>query len=361
MKILWYNWKDIKNPTAGGAEVFTYEIAKRLANKGHEVTLFTSTFDGGKEVEVIDDINVVRRGTKFNVYAKARAYYVNNANNFDLVVDEINTRPFFTPRFARGKKIIALIHQLAREFWFYETSPFIALMGYCFLEKLWLKNYIGIPTVTVSESTKKDLIKLGFKNIFLIPNGLNALPLNGVPKKDVRPTIAYVGRMTKAKKPQDVITAFKYVKMYIPNVQLWMIGEGYLKGKLLRSAVSDIHFFGHLTNDKRDELVKRAWVLAVPGVREGWGMVVTDSNALGTPAVGYRINGLIDSIQDGYNGLLVAPNPASLAKGLINILSNLSLQKNLSNNALEWARRFSWDKSAERFNEIVKAVSNGSR
>ncbi len=42
MDILWFNWRDIRNPEAGGAEVYTHEIAKRLAEKGYSITLFTS-------------------------------------------------------------------------------------------------------------------------------------------------------------------------------------------------------------------------------------------------------------------------------------------------------------------------------
>ncbi|MCZ7398011.1 MAG: hypothetical protein O8C59_05870 [Candidatus Methanoperedens sp.] len=46
MNILIYNWRDIKNPDAWGAEVFTHEIAKEVVEKGNEVTLFASAFEG---------------------------------------------------------------------------------------------------------------------------------------------------------------------------------------------------------------------------------------------------------------------------------------------------------------------------
>ena len=85
----------------------------------------------------------------------------------------------------------------------------------------------------------------------------------------------------------------------------------------------------------KDELVKKAWVIAVPGVREGWGQVVTDANALGTPAVGYNIPGLRDSIKHGYNGLLVDDNPEALADGMVKILSDDKLREKLSKNAIE--------------------------
>jgi hypothetical protein len=83
---------------------------------------------------------------------------------YDVIIDEINTRPFLTPKFIKnGEQVVALIHQLAREYWFYETPFPISYIGYHFLEDRWLRNYVNIPTVTISESTKKDLLNLGFK------------------------------------------------------------------------------------------------------------------------------------------------------------------------------------------------------
>ena len=54
MKILFLNWRDKKNPKAGGAEVVTEEIAKRLVKKGHQVILLTSKFKGCQNKENVD-------------------------------------------------------------------------------------------------------------------------------------------------------------------------------------------------------------------------------------------------------------------------------------------------------------------
>jgi len=163
--------------------------------------------------------------------------------------------------------------------------------------------------------------------------------------------------MKKAKKPQDVIKAFEIVKKEIKDVQLWMVGDGYLR-KRLESKAKDVKFFGYVDKKTKDELVKKAWVIAVPGVREGWGQVVTDANALGTPAVEYNIPGLRDSIKHGYNGLLVDNNPKALADGMVKILSDDKLREKLSRNAIEWAKQFNWDRSAEMFERVIKRISS---
>jgi glycosyltransferase involved in cell wall biosynthesis len=347
---------DIKNPEAGGAEVFTHEIAKRLVKKGHPVTLFVRNFKGAKPRDNIDGIEIIRAGGKYSVYSQATKYYNREfRGNIELVIDEINTKPFMTTKFAE-EQIIAVIHQLAREFWFYETSFPISYIGYHFLEDKWLRSYTDVPVVTVSDSTKKDLEDLGFKRIFVVHNGLNVKPVVEVPEKSERPSIVFVGRMKRAKRPRDVVEAFRIVREKFTDAELWMVGDGYLRRRLESEADSHVRFFGYVDSETRDELVRRAWVIAVPGVREGWGQVVTDANALGTPAVGYDVPGLRDSIRDGFNGLLVESGPEALADGIMRVLSDDGLREDLSRNAVEWAGRFSWEKTAQEFMKILKML-----
>ena len=71
MNILIYNWRDIRNPAAGGAEVFTHEIARRWVERGNEVTMFTSAFAGCRKEEVVDGVRIIRDGGKYSVYWKA--------------------------------------------------------------------------------------------------------------------------------------------------------------------------------------------------------------------------------------------------------------------------------------------------
>ena len=75
INILILNWRDIKNPSAGGAEVFTREVAKRWAEVRHEETLFTSDFSHCKREDVVDEIKVVRACRKYPVYWGTKKHY----------------------------------------------------------------------------------------------------------------------------------------------------------------------------------------------------------------------------------------------------------------------------------------------
>ena len=138
MRILWFNWRDIRNPEAGGAEVYTHEIMRRLIKRGYNMTLFTSRFKGCQLNETIDGVDIIREGNKYTVYKQAKKYLQTYSHHYDLIVDEINTVPFFVPKVVREKPVIAVIHQLAREFWFYETKFPLNYIGYHYLEKKWL-------------------------------------------------------------------------------------------------------------------------------------------------------------------------------------------------------------------------------
>ncbi|MCL4384852.1 MAG: glycosyltransferase family 4 protein [Cyanobacteria bacterium] len=366
MNILIFTWRDIKNPCAGGAEIFTHEICKRLICKGHNITLFTSKFSGCLSEEIIDGVRLIRYGSKYSVYFKAKNFYKKflEKENYDLIIDQINTIPFFTPTFV-DKRIISLIYQLSREFWFYETKFPINFLGYYLLEYNFLRNYLNIPTITISQSTETDLKKLKFKEIYIVQIGLQKrrASVSTIRKKDKKnnPILIFIGRLTKSKKPYDILKAFSIVCNRYPEVKLYMVGDGYLRDDLVKFSKricqdSKVTFFGYSSEEEKFRLLSESSLLLVSGVREGWGMVVTEANSVGIPAIGYDIPGIRDSILDGETGLLSRPDPGSMAERIIEFLSDDNLQEKLSKNALEYSKAFSWDKSAEEFEKVLKSV-----
>src|SRR5206468_8182458 len=123
-------WRCLRNPRAGGAEKFTYEVARRLVSRGHSVEWFSASFPGAEAEEEIGGVRMVRAGSQWTVHWRAfRRYRGRLSGHFDAVLDQVNTMPFFTPLWAKIPSFM-LIHQLAREVWWYE-SPFpISALGY---------------------------------------------------------------------------------------------------------------------------------------------------------------------------------------------------------------------------------------
>ena len=360
LKILWFNWRDIKNPHFGGAEVLTHEIATRLTKKGdYDITLFTSYFSGSLRSELLDGIRILRNGGIYTVYEKAKKFYKENKSRYDLVIDEINGKPFLTPKYVKPEKpIIALIHSTTAEQFLYELSFPANYLCYYYFEKRWLSYYRNVPTVTVSQSSKFELEKLGFKRISVIPQGVSKPTLPSLQQKESLPTLIFVGRLKRHKLPDHAILAFLSIKKRIPNARLWIIGDGYMRKRLQENFdAPDIRFYGQVNSEMKYELLSKAHITLVPATHEGWGLVVTESNSVGTPVVAYDVPGLRDSVKDGETGILVKEKcPESLASSAIGLLEDRSLLEEFSRRALSFSRQFSWDITTDAFDKIIKGT-----
>jgi glycosyltransferase involved in cell wall biosynthesis len=327
MRILIFNWKDLAHPAAGGAEVFTEEVGRALVVRGHEVTLHVAAVAGRPAREVVDGVQIVRAGSRFGVYRAARRFWAREGGgSFDIVVDEINTRPFLTPRWLKGAPVVALIHQLAREIWFYEMPFPVSYLGRYVLEPWWLRAYRDVPALTVSESSAESLRRLhGWRNVSVVPEGSTPHEAPQVPKEQ-QPTAVFLGRLVAMKRPGHAIEALRQLRQSYPDARLWVIGEG-----PLRLAPEDgVTFLGRLERTELLTRLARAHVLVATSIREGWGLNVSEAAACGTPAIGYAVPGLVDSIRAS-GGATVEPTPKALAEGLSAFFAGeLSLEPRVS-------------------------------
>jgi len=360
MKILVINWRDIKNPEAGGAEVHIHEILKRLP-KNFKIDFVSSTFKGCKKIEKIENYTVYRIPNKylFNFIFPIYWFFKLRKNRYDVVIDDISKIPLGTPLYIKDVPIIGIIHHIHAKTLFTELNPFLALYVYI-MEKFMLRFYKNHKTITVSKSSKSELDKLGFSDVEIVYNGVDCISLTEFLKlkKSNEPIIIYLGRLKKYKRVDHIIKAFKIVKNEIPNAKLWIVGLGDEKDRLEKLVknlkLNDVIFWGYVSEKEKFELLRKSWVYVICSEKEGFGISVIEANALGTPAVGYRVPGLVDSIKDGYNGLLVEEgNIIKLSETLINLLKDDDLRKELSENAIEWAKKFSWDRSAKDFEDIL--------
>ncbi|MEP0824466.1 MAG: glycosyltransferase family 4 protein [Nitrososphaera sp.] len=329
-----------------------------MTKKGYNITLFAARFPGGSAQENIDNVKVIRDGGRYSVYGKAKKYYQNNKDSFEIIIDEMNTKPFLTPTFVKEKPILGLIHQLPRKALFYELPFPVSYITYHYLIKRWFGNYRNIPTITVSESQREILRDFGFQKIFVAPQGLSIAPLEQVSAKNSEPTIVFIGRLKRYKLPDHAIIAFSIIKENIPDAKMLVIGTGYMRDKLESMNVRDVTFCGRVDNQTKCDLLSKAHLVLVPSVEEGWGLVVTESNAMGTPTIAYNVSGLRDSVQHDHTGILVDSNsPEGLAKAALTLLNDKERLAKLSCNALKFARQFSWDNTARAFEDVIKTVA----
>jgi glycosyltransferase involved in cell wall biosynthesis/O-antigen/teichoic acid export membrane protein len=357
-RILILNWRDIRNPDAGGAEVVTHEVAKRWVQRGEEVTLLTSRFVGAPNVETLDGVRIRRLGRLRAGTLHLRIQWeLATLRGYDVVIDEINTIPFFTPLWRhRLPPTVGLIHQLAEDVWDAEVPRPVAPAGR-WLERRMLGLYRDVPMFTVSQSTKRDLEEIGLRHVHVIPQGRDEPPVLTF-EKAAEPTFLYVGRLTANKRPEDAVEAFRQIREELPTARLWIVGRGPLVAKLQKRLPDGTEMLGFLPREELYRRMAQAHCLLVTSVREGWGLVITEANAVGTPAVGYDVAGVRDSIVNGRTGLLTsASDPAALARACVSLLSDPPRYSVIQKQAMEWASRLSWDETASEFLKLVEAAS----
>ena len=317
MRILILSWRDLKNPLAGGSEVFVQNLARCWAQVGHKVTFLSSAHEGLAVEEEVDGYQIVRRGGRFTVYRCARRYYQNEGRrSFDAVLEVVNTRPFLTPKWLHDIPVVTLIHQLAREVWKYEVPAPAAVLGRYYLEPRWLRNYADRPVLTLSKSSKASLHDYGMRNVDVIKVGIDP-PLNRpLPAKAEKPTVLFVGRLSANKRPEHAVTAHAIARQVIPDLELWVIGDGPYVDKVKSSAGPGVKFFGRVDPETKQDMMASAHALLVTSVREGWGLVVSEAGQVGTRSIGYDVAGLQDSVPAA-GGRIVLASPESMANAIV--------------------------------------------
>jgi glycosyltransferase involved in cell wall biosynthesis len=366
MKLLWFTWKDLSHPQAGGAERVNEEIAKRLARDGHEVIMLVAGFPGAGEEEIRNGYKIVRLGNRYTVYWHAYRYYKNYLQGWaDLVIDEMNTIPFFCKYYVTERNIL-FVYQLCREIWFYQMPYPVNIAGYLF-EPLYLRLLSDRDVITISESTRRDLARYGFNtnNIQIISVGITLNPVEHLAQlsKFPDPTLLSLGAIRPMKRTVDQIKAFEIAKRKIPDLKLIIAGTavgryGQKVLGLIRSSpnAKDIQYAGAVSEEEKARLMAKSHLLLVTSIKEGWGLVVTEANSQGTPAIVYDVDGLRDSVRNKQTGHVTQKNtPNLLADAVLLSYSNTQAYENLRSQAHSWSRKINFNQCYTDFLMVIKS------
>lgn len=369
--ILALSWRDIRFPTMGGAEIYTHEMLKRAAGAGIKIIHFAPSCKGLPDEEYIEGIHYIRQGRLWNVIMKARKYYGSHKNEISFVIDQCNTFRFFTKFWVPKNKRIFLIFQLTREIWDINMPFPFSKIGKI-LETPLLRMNKNDLTITESDSTKRDLIEVGFKekNIKIIPVGLSKdflnQPLDVTIQKE--PNFIYVGRYSKYKGIDTAIEAIGIIKKQYPYAKLWVVGkknQEYIQNILVPlchkwnlsigdEEKNDIVTWGFVDEQKKYCLQKNAKALIFPSIREGWGMIISEAGALGTPSITYDAPGMRDAVNNGQAGYMCKEKSAEgIVQCMRKILEDEEEYREMQKRAWEFANQLDFDKTGQMFVELI--------
>ena len=355
-RLLVVNWQDLENPLAGGAEVHLQENLRRLAAMGFEITLLCSGFEGAASEAEWESVRILRHGSRydFNWRAPARIRSLIRHERFDLVIEDINKIPFYTPLYQK-LPVLALVPHMFATTVFHEINLLLASYIYvCEYPVRWA--YRRVPFCVISESTRQDLIGRGFppEHVRVIHCGVDTETYHrdASVAKTAEPTLLYLGRLKKYKSVQHLIGAFAKLLRRVPEARLVIVGEGdyraALEQQVRQLGVQDrVQFTGFVTVAEKVRWLQESWVAVCPSLKEGWGLTNVEANACGTAVVASDVPGLRDSVQQGKNGYLYPYGDLTeLENQLYRLITDADERARLQDGAVTWAGQFSWEAGA---------------
>ena len=362
--IVFLNWRDLSNPEGGGSELYVESVAARLAADGERVTIFCAAHPGAPRDEVKAGVRYLRRGSHLTVYAWAALLgRLGRFGPHDLVVEVQNGVPFLAALWSR-RPVVVLVHHVHREQWSVVFGRRLARIGWWIESRLAPRVNRRCPYVAVSEVTKHELGQLGVApdRVTVVYNGTSAPLSTSSPRASV-PTIALIGRVVPHKRVELVLDAAVRLRQQLPELRIEIAGDGYwlptVRQQVERLGLQDVVVVhGRVTEQEKADLLARAWVHAVPSLKEGWGLAVVEAGSHSTPSVAFRAaGGLAESIVDGSTGVLV-DDVDQLHDALLLLLTDRGRCRELGRAAQGHAGQFTWAATAAAFSRVVQARRN---
>lgn len=345
-------WRDTNHELAGGSEVMIDQLMSGLVRRGHRVELRASNPHDDHPYAVHHG------GGKFTQYLRTPLAHAKHQRHADLVVDIANGMAFYSPLWRR-EPTICFVHHIHTEQWSQWFNPAVAALGRTLERRAMPLVYAGVPYVTVSPSSAEALIDLGVapERIHIVPNGVDVPDEVGTESPE--PLFVAVGRLVPHKRYDLLARLWRQVQP-ITGGRLVIIGEGPEEARIRAMDVPGLELAGRIDAEERDRLYGEAWVLLHPSMLEGWGLVVMEAAAHGTPTLAFDAPGVRDAIVSTRTGLL-ARDEREYVDLWVELTQNPDLRAKLGVGARERAEEFCWDATVDRFEEVAYATVEEGR
>ncbi|HMJ94932.1 MAG TPA: glycosyltransferase [Thermoleophilaceae bacterium] len=349
MHILVLTDRDWTHPQGGGTGTNLFGQVSRWLAWGHRVSMISCAYPGCEPHEQHGDLTIHRVGGRSTVFPRAIwRQWRGLVPDADVTLEVVNGITFLTPLWLRGPRV-TLVHHIHRDHyvremgragsvaaWLLETAPLRLL-------------YRGSRFLTISNAAAEDIAAHGIPRDSIEMNYIGVeLDAYEPGRRADHPMLLYLGRLKRYKRIELLLDVLEQ----IPEATLEMAGEGdhreAIEHEIARRGLAPrVLMHGHVSEEKKLELLQRAWANMTASSAEGWCLSVMEAAACETPSVAMAVGGLPESIADGETGLL-ARTPEELAEKTRLLVQDPELRERLGARARERAREFTWDRAAER-------------
>ena len=324
--------------TIGGGERWLHDLAVALAAEGHAVTYLTMTH-WDTDPPVLPGVEIVGLVPAGAVYAGERRafgpplrfglavwrYLRSHGRRFDVVhVAAFPFLPMLGVALARRRSEYRLVGDWfevwTRHYW-RRYAGSLGTAGWL-LQRACVR--VQHHAFCNSEHTRRRLVEEGFSGTAEVLPGLYAGPVEPSSSSDVEPLVVYAGRHVKEKRVGLLVEGFARARGELPELRLELYGDGADRVEAERVvealAMGDaVSFEGRRTQHDVESAFARAACVATASEREGYGLIVVEAAARGTPSVvvAGEQNAAVELVAEGVNGAIAAePTPESIGAAI---------------------------------------------
>ncbi|MGO9901070.1 MAG: glycosyltransferase family 4 protein [Solirubrobacteraceae bacterium] len=372
--------------TIGGAERWYRRLAERLAADGHEVTYLTlRQWDRGADPGV-SGVRVVAVGPRMKLYSgpgRRRIlppmlfglgvlwHLLRHGRSYDVV--HMASFPYFSLvaagacRRAADYRLVVDWHEVwTREYWLEYLGRGAGAIGFA-VQRLCMR--IPQRAFCFSRLHAARLTAEGYMGAVTVLAGEYDGPIDPRPVRDAEPLVVFAGRHIPEKRVPAIVPAIARARAQLPELRAEILGDGPERPEVMRlvstlGLAAAITVPGFVATETVERAMDHALCVMLPSRREGYGLVVIEAAARGTPSVVVADpdNAAVELVSEGENGFIArSASPEDLAAA---ILCVHAAGRPLRDSTQAWfahnAQRLSLERSLEVVLDVYGADPSGA-
>jgi glycosyltransferase involved in cell wall biosynthesis len=372
--------------TVGGAERWYRNLGERLVAEGHEVSYLTlRQWERGEQGEV-PGARVLAVGPRLELYARdgrrrilpplvfglgVLRHLLRHGRRYDVV--HTASFPYFSllaaavSRLGRFSLVVDWFEVWTRDYWLEYLGPIAGRVGYAVQA---LCERVPHAAFCFSRLHCIRLVSGGYRGRPTILEGMYAGPLQAAEPAPAKPLVMFAGRHIPEKRVPALVPAISALRNGHRDVEAVILGDGPERARVVELVEQMdlgewISVPGFVDASVVEGTLRRAACMVLPSAREGYGMIVVEAAAVGTPSVVVRAgdNAATELIEEGVNGF-VSPSasPEDLAASIARALdSGMELRRSTSQWFDRNAHRLSLAASLETVLASYREIPNARR